>query len=110
MWRQPPRLSKPGRSPHPECGPHSGATMRQMPPRIAIPMPHSANRDYSERAIVQYEHAVEQAGGMPVRVPLDQTPGEVMKVIERCDPVLLPGSSADIDPAKFGAHASPHTA
>jgi putative glutamine amidotransferase len=73
-------------------------------------MPHSANRDYSERAIVQYEHAVERAGGLPVRVPLDQTPGEVMKVIERCDAVLLPGSSADIDPAKFGAPRSPHTA
>src|SRR5579864_7146241 len=80
------------------------------PPRIAIPMPHSANREYSERAIVQYEHAVEQAGGLPVRVPLDQTPGEVLKVIERCDAVLLPGSSADIDPAKFGAPRSAHTA
>jgi putative glutamine amidotransferase len=81
-----------------------------MPPRIAIPMPHSANREYSERAIVQYERAVQLAGGEPVRVPLDQTPAEVMKVIERCDAVLLPGSSADIDPAKFGAPRSPDTA
>jgi putative glutamine amidotransferase len=81
-----------------------------MPPRIAIPMPHSANREYSERAIVQYERAIEQAGGEPVRVPLDQTPAEVMKVIERCDAVLLPGSSADVDPAKFGAPRSAHAA
>ncbi len=81
-----------------------------MPPRIAIPMPHSANREYSERAIVQYERAVEQAGGEPVRVPLDQTPAEVMKVIERCDAVLLPGSSADVDPSKFGTLRSAHTA
>jgi len=73
-------------------------------------MPHSANREYSERAIVQYERAVEQAGGDPLRVPLDQTPADVMKVIERCDAVLLPGSSADIDPAKFGAERSPYTA
>jgi putative glutamine amidotransferase len=81
-----------------------------MPPRIAIPLPHSVNREYSERAIVQYERAVEQAGGVPVRVPLDQTPAEVMKVIERCDAVLLPGSSADVDPSKFGAPRSPDTA
>ena len=81
-----------------------------MPPRIAIPMPHSANREYSERAIVQYEHAVSQAGGEPIRVPLDRTPAEVMKVIERCDAVLLPGSNADVDPSKFGAPRSPHAA
>jgi putative glutamine amidotransferase len=81
-----------------------------MPPRIAIPMPHSADREYAERAIPQYERAVELAGGEPVRVPLDQTPGEVMKIIERCDGVLLPGSKADVDPAKFGAARSPHAA
>jgi putative glutamine amidotransferase len=80
-----------------------------MPPRIAIPMPHSGNREYAERAIPQYERAVTQAGGEPVRIPLDQTPAEVMKLIERCDAVLLPGSNADIDPAKFGASRSPHT-
>ena len=80
-----------------------------MPPRIAIPMPHSADSEYAERAIPQYERAVELAGGEPVRVPLDQTPAKVMKIIERCDGVLLPGSKADIDPAKFGATRSPHT-
>jgi putative glutamine amidotransferase len=73
-------------------------------------MPHSADREYAERAIPQYERAVEQAGGEPVRIPLDQTPAQVMKLIERCDGVLLPGSNADVDPAKFGAARSPHTA
>jgi putative glutamine amidotransferase len=81
-----------------------------MPPRIAIPMPHSADREYAERAIPQYERAVELAGGEPVRVPLDQTPAGVMKIIEHCDGVLLPGSKADVDPAKFGAARSPHAA
>ncbi len=83
-------------------------------PRIAIPMPHSLDREYAERAIPQYERAVEQAGGEPVRIPLDQTPAEwmkeVTKLIERCDAVLLPGSNADVDPAKFGATRSPRTA
>jgi putative glutamine amidotransferase len=73
-------------------------------------MPHSSDREYAERAIPQYERAVEQAGGEPVRIPLDQTPSEVMKLIERCDGVLLPGSNADVDPSKFGAARSPRTA
>jgi len=81
-----------------------------MPPRIAIPMPHSIDREYAERAIPQYERAVELAGGEAVRIPLDQSPADVMKIIERCDGVLLPGSNADVDPAKFGASRSPHAA
>jgi putative glutamine amidotransferase len=78
-------------------------------------MPHSIDREYAERAITQYEHAVEQAGGEPVRIALDQTAAgvekiEVMKTLERCDGVLLPGSKADVDPSKFGLPRSLHTA
>lgn len=80
-----------------------------MKPRIAIPLPHGADPEYAERAIPQYERAVELAGGAPVRIPLDRTPVEVMKMIERCDGVLLPGSKADVDPAKFGALRHPKT-
>jgi putative glutamine amidotransferase len=80
------------------------------PPRIAIPMPHSIDREYSERAIPQYESAVKQAEGEPIRIPLDQTAAEVKKMIESCDGVLLPGSNADVDPAKFGATRSQRTA
>jgi putative glutamine amidotransferase len=50
------------------------------------------------------------AGGEPVRIPLDQPPAEVMKLIERCDAVLLPGSKADVDPAKYDATRDPQTA
>src|SRR5205807_10360930 len=49
------------------------------------------------------------AGGEPVRIPLDRTPAEVMKLIEHCDAVLLPGSKADVDPAKFNAARHPKT-
>jgi len=80
-----------------------------MKPRIAIPIPHSGDQEYAMRAIPQYERAIELAGGEPVRVPLDRTPAEVMKIIERCDAVLLPGSKADVDPAKFGAEKHPKT-
>ena len=81
-----------------------------MPPRIAIPMPHSTDREYGERAIPQYERAVVLAGGEPVRIPLDRTPEEVGALMDRCDGVLLPGSNADIDPARFQQARSPHTA
>jgi putative glutamine amidotransferase len=81
-----------------------------MPPRIAIPMPHSFDAEYAERAIPQYERAVELAGGEAVRVGLGQSPDEIRKVMERCDGVLLPGSKADVDPAKFKAARSAHTA
>ena len=79
-------------------------------PRIAIPMPHSIDREYAERAIPAYERAVELAGGDPVRIALDQSQAEVTQLIERCDAVLLPGSNADVDPARFNAARSPHTA
>jgi putative glutamine amidotransferase len=81
-----------------------------MKPRIAIPLPHGSNSEYAQRAIPQYERSVELSGGQPVRIPLDRTPAEVMKLIERCDGVLLPGSKADVDPAKFDAERDPKTA
>ncbi|MFZ3340168.1 MAG: gamma-glutamyl-gamma-aminobutyrate hydrolase family protein [Terriglobales bacterium] len=70
-------------------------------PRVAIPMPHSGDREYAERSVRQYEDAVRLAGGEPVRIELAQTLQEVRKRIERCDAVLLPGSRADVDPEKY---------
>ena len=83
---------------------------QSMPPRIAIPIPHAGDREYAERALPQYEKAVAMAGGEPVRIPLDQPSEEVMKLIERCDAVLLPGSKADVDPAKYDMPRAPQTA
>ena len=80
-----------------------------MKPRIAIPLPHSGDPEYALRAIPQYERAVALSGGEPVRIPLDRAPAEIMKLIEQCDGVLLPGSKADVDPAKFGAERHPKT-
>jgi putative glutamine amidotransferase len=83
---------------------------RNARPHIAIPMPHSLDREYAERAIPQYERAVEQAGGEAVRILLDQNPSDVASILGGCDGVLLPGSKADVDPVKFGAPRSPQTA
>ncbi|MGO9402105.1 MAG: gamma-glutamyl-gamma-aminobutyrate hydrolase family protein [Terriglobales bacterium] len=79
-------------------------------PRIAIPVPHSGDREYAERALPQYEEAVRGADGEPVRIELGLTSAEVMKQIARCDAVLLPGSKADIDPQKYGADRHEKTA
>ncbi len=57
----------------------------------------------------QYVRAVEAAGGEGVTIPLDESPAQVMKLIERCDAVLLPGSKADVDPAKYDAPRNPKT-
>lgn len=81
-----------------------------MPVRVAIPIPHSTDREYGERAIPQYERAVEFAEAEAVRIPLDETPSAVMKLIQTCDAVLLPGSKADVDPAKFLQERSPRSA
>jgi len=71
-------------------------------PRIAIPVPHS-NPEYAQRVLPDYEKAVEAAGGEPVVIPLDATPEETAKLLNRCQGVLLPGSKADVDPQKYGA-------
>ena len=79
-------------------------------PRIAIPVPHSGDREYAERALPQYMEAVRGAGGEPVRIELDQTPAQVREQAQGCDAVLLPGSRADVDPEKYGAERHPKTA
>ncbi len=73
-------------------------------------MPHSTDHEYGERALPQYERAVELAGGVPVRIPLDQNTSDLAQLIATCDAVLLPGSNADVDPTRFHAGLSPHTA
>ena len=80
-----------------------------MRPRIAIPVPHSEH-DYAQRALVQYEQAVRQAGGEPVVVPLEWSNQQIAQAAKRCDGILLPGSKADLDPEKYGAARDPRTA
>lgn len=72
-------------------------------PRIAVTEPCSYDFEYSARALPPYLHAVEDAGGEPVVIQLSYTPQEVAQLITGCAAVLLTGSRADIDPAKFDA-------
>lgn len=80
-----------------------------MRPRIAIPVPHS-EQEYAGRSLPQYERAIEAAEGHPIRIPLNASNIEVQQLVESCDAVLLPGSKADVDPAKYSAPRHPRTA
>jgi putative glutamine amidotransferase len=74
-------------------------------PRIAIPEPNFADKEYSERSWPQYARAVEYAGGVPVKVPLRDSPAKVAQLVASCEGVLLPGSPADVNPQKYGEEA-----
>jgi putative glutamine amidotransferase len=79
-------------------------------PKIAIPVPHSQKKEYAERSLPQYVRAIESSGGEAVVIQLSQTPTEIAKSISQCQAVLLPGSSADVDPEKYSAERHSKTA
>lgn len=78
-------------------------------PRIAIPIPTSFDPAYNERSWPQYAKAVERSGGEPVAVPLEDSE-RAAELAQSCDAVLLPGSGADVDPARFGEPRDPNCA
>ena len=71
-------------------------------PRIAIPIPTSADAAYNERAWPLFANAVRASGGEPVAVSLDSAPAEIARLVGTCAGVLLPGSPADVNPEKYG--------
>lgn len=71
-------------------------------PRIAIPIPTSADAAYNERAWPLFANAIKASGGEPVAVSLDSSPDEIAKLVGTCAGVLLPGSPADVNPEKYG--------
>jgi putative glutamine amidotransferase len=79
-------------------------------PRIAIPVPHSGDPEYAARSLPQYTRATELAGGEAVLIPLDGTPKHIVTLTQSCQGILLPGSRADIDPARYHADRHAETA
>jgi putative glutamine amidotransferase len=76
-------------------------------PRIAIPEPTSRDAAYNDRAWPQYARAVEESGGVAVKVPLTATQSEAARLVASCEGVLLPGSGADVNPEKYGEEPAP---
>jgi putative glutamine amidotransferase len=57
-----------------------------------------------------YVEAVQDAGGEAVVVSLAWLPDEIARRINECSAVLLTGSTADVDPQKYGAERNAKTA
>ena len=79
-------------------------------PRIGIPMPTLAHTEYNQRTWPQYAAAITQSGGEPVEIPLTLDPAAIAKLATSCQGILLPGSPADMNPAKYGDERQPETA
>lgn len=79
-------------------------------PRIGLPYRTAGEERAKDKAeIAPYVNAIEEAGGEPELISLFLTPEELGKVASRLDGLLLPGSSADVDPARYGEVARPET-
>ena len=81
-----------------------------MTPRIALPLPTSADVDYNERNGNNYATAIRESGGEPVGVALDLSPRAIAELANTCQGVCLPGSPADVNPGKYGQSRDPATA
>jgi putative glutamine amidotransferase len=76
-------------------------------PRIAIPEPTSRDAAYNDRSWPQYARAVEESGGVAVRIPSTATQSEVARLVASCEGILLPGSGADVNPEKYNQDPLP---
>ena len=70
--------------------------------RIAIPEPTSSNEEYNGRSLPQYLQALKSAGAEGVPLRLRDTVQQQDELLAGCAGILLPGSPADMDPARYG--------
>ena len=78
--------------------------------RIAIPTPTSFDPAYNRANFPDYVAAIEEAGGVAVEVGLSLSDQEAAQLSRSCGGILLPGSPADVDPAKYGQERDAETA
>lgn len=84
--------------------------LNESGPRIGIPVPVSGDPEYNLRSWPQYAAAVAGAGGTAVQIPLELPSAELSSIAEACAGFVLPGSPADVDPARFGQERDEATA
>jgi putative glutamine amidotransferase len=81
--------------------PKSGSS---TPPRIGIPWRTTQEQQQGERKKLNYYfEAVRRAGAEAFAVPLDLAPAQLRAQLANLDGFVLPGSPADVDPARYGA-------
>jgi putative glutamine amidotransferase len=72
-------------------------------PRIGVPFRTAREEAAGEiEKIAPYLRAVETAGGEAVLIPLTSTKAERERLVQTLDGIVLPGSRADVDPARYG--------
>ena len=80
-------------------------------PRVGVPY-RTRNEELTNKreAYDKYLGAVCIAGGIPVEISLGLAPAELEALANSVDAIILPGSPADVEPAKFNAARHPKTA
>lgn len=75
--------------------------MSQEIPLIGLPasVGKRKGKQYIESV---YVDAILLSGGIPVMIPLTDSPPEVLHLVRRLDGLLLTGSSSDVDPSRYG--------
>jgi putative glutamine amidotransferase len=72
-------------------------------PRVGIPWRTTREeREKARQKLDYYFEAVSKAGAEPVEVSLGQVPGQLEEQLRGLDAFVLPGSPADVDPARYG--------
>jgi putative glutamine amidotransferase len=82
-------------------------------PRPRVGVPYRTRKEEvtgSDAKLMNYLEAVRTAGGEPIPVSLLLPPGELRELARTLDGVVLTGSPADVDPARFGAARQPECA
>lgn len=79
-------------------------------PRILIPIPTSFDEAYNQQCWPEYATAITEAGGEPVQLSLSHSATEVETLVSGAEGILLPGSPADVDPARYGHERNEATA
>src|SRR5258707_4644245 len=73
-------------------------------PRVGIPWRTTLEeREGTRQKLDYYFRAVRKAGGEPVEVSLQQPAAVLREQLSGLDGFVLPGSPADVDPARYGA-------
>jgi putative glutamine amidotransferase len=73
-------------------------------PRVGIPWRTTAEeRERNREKLDYYFRAVRKAGAEPKEVSLQQPREELERQLKEFDAFVLPGSPADVDPARYGA-------
>ena len=87
------------------CVPMSTASSEASgKPRVGVPYRTRKEELNADRSRYQlYVDAVRQAGADPVEISLALSPKRLSDLARSLDALVLPGSPADVDPARFGA-------